>query len=580
MSSTSMEAEALAISTLRGRYLRGETTPREIIRKIMESVQATVDQHIWITPPAWGLVEPYLQRIESVEPSSLPLWGIPFAIKDNMDLAGIPTTAGCPAYAYRPEKSAPVVERLVAAGAIPIGKTNMDQFATGLVGVRSPYGETKNAHRPELISGGSSSGSAVAVAVGQASFALGTDTAGSGRVPAALCGLVGFKPALGAWPKSGVVPACASLDCVTVFTRSVEEALLVDRVVRGYSDSDPWSRPLAPPRPALPSRLLLPRAMPTFFGPFAKEYLLAWEKAVEACMQLGIPVDYVEIDALDEAGALLYEGPWVAERWADLGEFVELHRGDVLLVTERILRSGADERHTAAALFQANHRLQSLKRIVWTQMQDAVLVLPTVGGTWTREQVGRDPLTTNRELGRYTNHCNLLDLAALAVPMGEAGHALPFGLSVFARSDQEGLVAGVALRLEESRSPREMTPVAVCGLHMRGYPLEPQMRLSGAQFVREARTAPDYRLFRLASVPVKPGLVRVGEGGAAIQLEVWHMPLRTFGAFVASIAAPLGIGKIRLEDGSEVPGFLCEMSGTAGAQDITDSGGWRVAEPL
>ncbi|MCY0902896.1 MAG: allophanate hydrolase, partial [Firmicutes bacterium] len=470
MSSTSMEAEALAISTLRGRYLRGETTPREIIREIMESVQATVDQHIWITPPAWGLVEPYLQRIESVEPSSLPLWGIPFAIKDNMDLAGIPTTAGCPVYAYRPEKSAPVVERLVAAGAIPIGKTNMDQFATGLVGVRSPYGETKNAHRPELISGGSSSGSAVAVAVGQASFALGTDTAGSGRVPAALCGLVGFKPALGAWPKSGVVPACASLDCVTVFTQSVEEALLVDRVVRGYSDSDPWSRPLAPPRPALPSRLLLPRTMPTFFGPFAKEYRVAWEKAVEACVQLGIPVDYVEIDALDEAGALLYEGPWVAERWAELGEFVDLHGGDVLLVTERILRSGADERHTAAALFQAHHRLQFLKMSVWAQMQDAVLVLPTVGGTWTREQVGRDPLRTNRELGRYTNHCNLLDLAAIAVPMGEAAHALPFGLSVFARADQEGLVAGVALKLEASISQTKMTPVAVCGLHMRGYP--------------------------------------------------------------------------------------------------------------
>jgi len=418
------------------------------------------------------------------------------------------------------------------------------------------------------------------VATGQASFALGTDTAGSGRVPAALCGVVGFKPAFGAWPKSGVVPACASLDCVTVFTHSVEEALIVDRVVRGHSDSDPWSRPLKPPHPAFPSRLFLPRAMPTFFGPFAKEYLVAWEKAVEACVQLGIPVDYMESDALDEAGALLYEGPWVAERWAELGEFVELHGGDVLPVTEQILRLGADERHTAAALFQAYHRLQFLKMSVWAQIQDAVLVLPTVGGTWTREQVGRDPLTTNRELGRYTNHCNLLDLAAIAVPVGEAAHALPFGLSVFARSDQEGLVAGIALKLEESIAHATMTPVAVCGLHMRGYPLERQMLAAGARFVREARTAPDYRLFRLASVPAKPGLVRTCEGGTAIQVELWEMPLRTFGAFVAAIAAPLGIGRVRLEDGSEVPGFLCEMSGTAGAEDITAAGGWRVAEPL
>ncbi|MGG2991518.1 allophanate hydrolase [Paenibacillus macerans] len=626
----------LTIPWLREGYLSGAFTPADVVGEILRRVGEDRGMNIWIAPPSPESVAPYLERLRDADPAVIPLWGIPFAIKDNIDWTGAETTAGCPAYAYRPDENAAVVERLIAAGALPLGKTNLDQFATGLVGTRSPYGETHNALRPELISGGSSSGSAVAVARGHAVFALGTDTAGSGRVPAALNNLVGYKPSLGAWPVRGVVPACASLDCVSVFAHTLEDALAVDDAVRGPDARDPWSRPLPRAAARLPRRLCLPDQAPAFHGPFAEAYRAAWEQALRRLEALGVPVEYVDGGLFAEAASLLYDGPWVAERWAALGGFVEAHAEAVFPVTGQVLRSGADPRHTAAALFTAKHRLQLLKLEARRLLADAVLALPTCGGTWTREQLRANPVGANSDMGRYTNHCNLLDLCAAAIPTGFAGNGLPFGITLFGTAEQEALVCGlarlflsenpggaamplkeaaaspgtgeavisangqgesdggqeisanhpVALRapastVAEAASPKNgveaTTRVAVCGLHMRGFPLERQMQEHGAVFLEETVTAPVYRMIKLPADPAKPGLIRVSRGGASLRLEVWEMPLREFGAFAAQIPAPLGIGKVELEDGTAVPGFICEAyaSDAAGTEDITSSGGWR-----
>lgn len=436
---------ALTIAGLREAYLRGETTPAEVVREIIRRAERDAKMNIWITPPAWERIEPYLLRLGELDPARSPLWGIPFAIKDNIDWTGATTTAACAEFAYEPAEDAAVVARLIEAGAIPLGKTNLDQFATGLVGTRSPYGETHNALRPELISGGSSGGSAVAVARGHAAFSLGTDTAGSGRVPALLNRLVGWKPSLGAWPVRGVVPACESLDCVTVFAWRADDAFAVDRVARGAHPEDPWSRALPTPAAAMPERVCVPGAgAVSFFGPYAAEYERAWEETVAGLKRSGLPVEEVDISLYAEAAALLYEGPWVAERWAGLGAFVEAHPNAALPVTERILRTGEEPRHTAASLFQAMHRLQAFRHEARRRLEGAVLVLPTAGGTWTREQVRQDPIATNRDMGRYTNHCNLLDLCAIALPTVDAAGDLPFGATLFALSDREDLLRGCA----------------------------------------------------------------------------------------------------------------------------------------
>ncbi|MFD1954190.1 allophanate hydrolase [Paenibacillus thailandensis] len=629
-----MNAPIRSIALLRQAYTDGTITPERVMSDIVRLAEEEADMNIWITPPSMERIGPYLEALRRIDPAGAPLWGIPFAVKDNIDVAGMPTTAGCPDYAYTPAEHAEAVRRLVEAGAVPVGKTNLDQFATGLVGTRSPYGETHNALRPELISGGSSSGSAVAVARGQAAFALGTDTAGSGRVPAALNGLVGYKPSLGAWPVRGVVPACESLDCVTVFANAAGDALLIDRIVRGVDRRDLWSRALPEPTSSRPSGICLPRGELAFYGPLAERYAAAWKAAVcrlEAC---GLPVEYVDIEPFEEAAAILYEGPWIAERWAGLGAFIEANPGAALPVTESILRSGAAPELGAASVFKAMHRLRALKLKAHALLRDAVLVLPTCGGTWTRVQVAADPLGTNRDMGRYTNHCNLLDLCAVALPAGEAEAGAPFGITAFAAGDREDLIRGFALdwtgeaatggpagaeaapeALEapgNGASPsavpaaaasapagEEATPgiaaetdtrsatrvvngadtvlVAVCGLHMRGFPLERQMKACGAEFVRESNTAAAYKLVKLPTSPPKPGLIRQADGGSSVALEVWEMPAASFGAFVASIPAPLGIGKVELADGSEVPGFVCEGYAEAGAEDITVYGGWRNA---
>lgn len=576
----------LTIAWLRHAYESGTTTPREVVARILERCADAADYNVWIAPPSEQALEPYLARLDQSLPSAdKPLWGVPFVIKDNIDLAGVPTTAACPAYAYTPVQSAAVVAKLVDAGAIPLGKANLDQFATGLVGVRSPYGECKNALDPRLISGGSSSGSAVSVALGLAAFSLGTDTAGSGRVPAALNGLVGFKPPLGSWSTRGVVPACASLDCVTVFTNTLEDAMTVDGVARGYDEGCPYSKKYAAPQgAALPAAICIPDAEPEFYGEFAQRYREGWGASLERIRRLaskaGVEVRTMDCSYLNEAASVLYDGPWVAERWADLGGFVEAHPGEVFPVTEKILRSGARDGLSAESLFNAMHFLQECRHRVYAELDDAVLVMPTCGGTFTRAQVDADPIAANSKMGLYTNHCNLCDLAALAIPGDDSCPGLPFGITAFARADSQRLLEGFARAYRASACVR----VAVCGKHMRGFEYHTQLLDAGAEFLGTYPTAPSYRLFVLDEKAQRPGLLKVWEGGAAIEVEVYAFPASRFGTFVERIPAPLSFGKIELSDGSAVEGMLVERAsvldetGTTleGIVEITAQGSYRA----
>lgn len=573
----------LTISWLRANYENGNITPNQVIHTIIERAKKDAAKNIWITPPDLSFIQPYLDRLADRHVESHPLWGIPFAIKDNIDLAGVETTAGCPDYAYLPTDHATVVENLIEAGAIPVGKTNLDQFATGLVGTRSPYGEVHNALKDELISGGSSSGSSVAVARGQAAFALGTDTAGSGRVPAALNNLVGFKSSIGAWSTKGLVPACASLDCITVFAHSMADAEAVDHSARSFDLDCSWSRRIPVPAKSEPKKICLPAQELHFFGPFKDQYERAWKKAEQLITGLGLPIERIDNNFFADIARLLYDGPFVAERWADLGSFVESHPGSIFPITEGILRSGAKETYTASLLFHNLHKLANAKQKVNELLKDAVFITPTAGGTWTREQVDADPVSTNSEMGVYTNHCNLLDLCAVTVPVGNAEKDLPFGVTVFAPSDHEDYLLTISEQIEQSVHQKKCKiadeeihiELAVCGLHMRGFALENQLKAHHACFIREDETSDSYKLFKLNTHPEKPGLVRTESEGQSIKLEIWNMPQQELGSFINSIPSPLGIGKIQLKDRREVLGFICEPYGAESAADISEYGGWK-----
>jgi allophanate hydrolase len=494
-------------------------------------------------------------------PAGRPLSGLTFAVKDNIDVAGLPTTAGCPDFAYRPERTAPVVRRLLDAGAVLAGKTNLDQFATGLTGTRSPYGTPESVFGGGLIAGGSSSGSAVAVAAGLVDFALGTDTAGSGRVPAALNGIVGVKPTRGLVSTRGVVPACRSLDCVSIFAPDVALASAVLRVVRGPEEDDPWSR-VGPDTVRDPAALRV--GVPAdldFFGDAGQEKAFA-----AAAGRLGAAAT-VDIGPLLEAGDLLYRGPWVAERLAGLDGFLRAHPGSVLPVTRTVLESGRS--FTAADAFRAQHRLQELR--AWTDRlwrRIDALVLPTVGTTYTVDEIAADPIGRNLTLGRYTQFANLLDLAAVSVPNGFTADGRPAGLTVFGPAFSDGTLALLAAGLP----PPDLVTIAVVGLHLSGEPRNGELLALGGIPAGAARTAPCYRLYRLPSGA--PGLVRTTVGGP-IDVELWQLPGASVGPLLAGVAAPLGLGRVLLADGSEVTGFLCEAYAAAGAEDITASGGWR-----
>ena len=512
----------------------------------------------------------------------LPLSGLTFAIKDNIDLAGVPTTAACPAYSYTPTQSAPVVQRLLDAGAIPAGKTNMDQFATGLVGTRSPYGACSSVFDERYISGGSSSGSAVAVASGEVDFALGTDTAGSGRVPAAFNNLVGLKPTRGLLSTSGVVPACRSIDCVTILTRTVAEAAKVFDAARGFDPTDPYSRvPTAgqgaAPWASGPFRFGVPAAdQLQFFGD--GEAAALYQKAITGLEALG--GTKVEIDfALFRAAAdLLYSGPWVAERLAAIGPFLANHAADMNPVVRDII-AGAS-RFTAVDAFLAEYKLRELRRATeaeWSRID--VLLLPTTGTIYTHEAVAADPVRLNTNLGYYTNFVNLLDLAAIAVPAGFRPNGLPFGISLIAPAFTDyGLLSLAARYLREpvDAGAPGCISVAVLGAHLNGQPLNWQLTQRGARLLKTCKTAPGYRFYALPGAIAKPGLIRdEAFAGPGIEVEIWAVPEDQFGSFVAAVPPPLGIGNATLENGDTVKSFICEPYAIANARDITHFGGWR-----
>jgi allophanate hydrolase len=530
------------------------------------------------------------QRIQASGPEGKPLYGVPFVVKDNIDVAGLPTTAACPAFAYHPAKSAFVVEKLERAGAIVIGKTNLDQFATGLVGVRSPYGIPRNALRPDLIPGGSSSGSATAVGAGLVPFSLGTDTAGSGRVPAAFNGIVGLKPSLGALSASGLAPACRTLDTISIFARDVADAFTVFQETCAFDKTDAYSRPFPPPAlSAFPSgfRLGVPRSDQRQFFDDA-DAADAFSRDIHLAEALGARIVEFDFEPFAEVARALYEGPWVAERYAATKPLIESNPDALLPVTRSIIEGA--RKFDAVAAFEAFYRLADQKRKtsgVWSEF-DAMLV-PTAPRLYTIAEIEADPVRLNSRLGTYTNFANLLDLAAIAVPSGVRGDGLPSSVTLIAPAGADGLIAGVAAAIQARSGLAAATPqatsfvpnnrieIAVVGAHLSGLPLNRELVELGASFSREVETTPDYRLFALpGSSPPKPGLLRIGEGeGAAIKAEVWTLDPAGFGAFVAKIPPPLGIGTIRFKDGP-AKGFLVEAEAVKAAEDISRFGGWRA----
>ncbi len=575
----------LSLTSLRCAYSDGSLTPRALVSQLQEKIAGS-DPKIWIALTPDSRLEEILSRLDETAPDSLPLYGVPFAIKDNIDLTGVPSTAACPDYAYDPDKDATVVSRLIAVGAIPMGKTNLDQFATGLVGVRSPYGVPENPFNPAFIPGGSSSGSAVAVARDLVSFSLGTDTAGSGRVPAGLNELVGLKPSLGLLSTSGVVPACRTLDCVSIFTKSASDAKAVLKVAAGYDADDAYSRvPTQSPwwRPDAFTFGVPATDQLEFFG--NSEAATLFDAAVERLESLGGKRVTIDFAPFLEAALLLYEGPWVSERFAVIEEFMRAHPDSLHPVTKSIIAKGGDPR--AVDGFRAQYKLRALKRRAEGVMGPIdLLVTPTAGTAYTIAEVEAEPVKLNSNLGYYTNFMNLLDLSACAIPAGRlAASGMPWGITLVGPAFAEKALLGLAGRfMDEQESepslPADWIEVAVCGAHMRGLPLNWQLADRGAVFLATDETAPAYRLLALPAVgglPPRPGLIREESGiGASILLERWAVPASKFGTFVAGIPSPLGFGKLELKSGRFVTGFLCESAVPEGSREITEMGGWRA----
>jgi allophanate hydrolase len=530
-------------------------------------------------------------------PAELPLYGIPFAIKDNIDLAGIPTTAACPAFAYTPESSATLVEQLLALGAVPLGKTNLDQFATGLNGTRSPYGECRNSVHPDYPSGGSSAGSALAVALGLASFALGTDTAGSGRVPAALNNLVGLKASKGLISTVGVVPACRTLDCVTFFTATAAEASQLLALTARLDPRDPYSRanPLWNDGSAFGRvntfRFGVPKN-PEFLGCSESPTLFA--ATIAHLKALGGEPVQIDFSPFLEAARLLYEGPWVAERYVVAGELIERQPDAVLPVIRAVLEKAPGT--TAVDSFRAQYRLQQLKVTCDRIMAEVDCVLtPAYPRPVTLDALHAEPVQRNSDLGYYTNFMNMLDYAAVAVPAGIMQNGLPWGVTLFGRvftdqyllsladalqrQTQLALVGGNAVTSTTAPTParHDRARIVVCGAHLDGLPLNWQLRQRGGRLLQATRSSPHYKLYALAGGPLlRPGMARVNEGGVSVEVELWELPSSELGSFLTGIPAPLGLGKVQLEDGRWETGFICEPCGLQGATDITHFGGWRA----
>ena len=574
----------LDVASLTADYAAGRS-PAAVIDAVYDRLAAVDDPGIFITLVDRAAAKAAAEALGAYDPAR-PLWGVPFAVKDNIDVAGLPTTAACPAFSYMPATSAPAVARLLEAGAILVGKTNLDQFATGLVGLRTPYPAPRNAYDPAIVPGGSSSGSAVAVAQGVVAFALGTDTAGSGRVPAALNNIVGLKPSLGTVSGRGMVPACRTLDTISVFAGSVDDAWRVYETIAGYDPEDPFSRPaadrsLTSARP----RLGVPRAADLeFFGD--DHAARAFADALAAYGRL--PVDIAEVDMRPflNTGDLLYNGPWIAERHAALRAFLASNASDVHPVTRGIVEGGA--RYSATDVFEGIYAVAAHRRTCAALLApfDALCV-PSLPRIPTVAEALADPIGPNARLGRWTNFVNLLDLAALAVPGPFRTDDRPAGVTLIGPRGSDRALAGIGRSLHaavggpaaasEAQLPKGWTELAVVGAHMRGLPLNDDLVAAGGVFRRAVRTRACYRLYALSGPPpARPGLLRVGDAdGHAIDAEVWALPAEGLGRLLASVPAPLSIGTVRLADATQPMGFLVEAAGTPDAADISALGSWR-----
>ncbi|MEX3647953.1 allophanate hydrolase [Mycolicibacterium porcinum] len=510
-----------------------------------------------------------------------PLAGLVLAVKDNVDVAGIPTTAACPDFSYIPDADAPAVTALKAAGAVVIGKTNLDQFATGLVGTRSPYGAVRDSRRPEYISGGSSSGSAVAVALGFADIAIGTDTAGSGRVPAGLQGIVGIKATVGLVSTEGVVPACASYDCVTIFAADLATAQSAMAVMTAGAPQRQWPADVPFAAPVTP-RIAIPETL----AGLDDAWQAAFGEAVRQAKAAGFDTVPIPMNDFFAAAGLLYNGALVAERWDAVGEFVSAATPDAKLDPTVAAIVTAAGTHSAADLLRDRRRVEELRRTALTELAGChALMVPTAPEHPRIDEVAADPVAVNSRMGRYTNFCNLFDMCAVAVPAGTVSDGAQFGITLLAPGFHDAVVADLAARFldvpsaaawpESGGAP--VTELAVFGAHLRGQPLEHQLTGRGARWAGPITTAPHYRLYALDTVPPKPGLIRVGDGGAPIVGERWLLSPAALGEFLAELPAPMLLGKVELDDGRWITGFGCDHIAPTQGRDITEYRGWLAA---
>jgi allophanate hydrolase len=576
----------------------GTLTPAQTIARSYKRIRDHNDPAIFISLRDEKEALSEAEALASKNADALPLFGVPVAVKDNIDALGLPTTAACPAFAYSPAQDSTAVAKLRAAGAIVIGKTNLDQFATGLVGVRSPYGIPVNPVRGDLVPGGSSSGSAVAVSAGLVPLALGTDTAGSGRVPAMLNNIVGLKPSLGLISNAGLVPACRTLDCISVFSLTVDDAMTALTAMAGPDGADPYSRdrPLGT-LSSFPEKLRLgvPRnGQLIFFGDRAAEK--AYDEALQRWTSLGAALIEFDLEPFYETARLLYEGPWVAERYLVIRDLLASAPDAIHPVTRDITVAGA--RLTAADTFASLYRLQALRRVAErTFAHFDAMVLPTAPTAYSTAQVQANPIELNSRLGTYTNFVNLLDLCGLALPASMRPDGIPFGITLLAPAGHDAQLASIGrvfhadtkltmgakglaqaplAPLSNGASVDEIT-IAVVGAHLSGMALNGELQVLGGRLLEATTTAPDYKLYALDTMPPKPGMLRVDAGsGSAIKLELWALSAAAFGKFVAAIPPPLGIGTVRLADGRGVKGFVVEPVAINGARDISAYGGWRA----
>ncbi|HEX2027934.1 MAG TPA: allophanate hydrolase [Nitriliruptorales bacterium] len=573
-------AAGLGIDALLAAYRSGDVTPRKVIADVLDTI-ATGDPAVWIDRLDEADLRARCEELACIPdgPTRLPLYGVPFAVKDNIDVAGLPTTAGCPDFSTVARESAPAVALLERAGAIPVGKTNLDQFATGLVGTRSPYGIPRNPHAPDHIPGGSSSGSAVAVAGGLVSFALGTDTAGSGRVPAAMTGIVGLKPTRGLVSTRGVVPACRSLDCVSVFATNANDAAAVLAVLDEHDPQDVYN--LSPGERNLrrPDELSALRVGVPVLGGIEPAIAEAFDAHVGGLAGLGVEIVPIDLWPFEAAGKFLYDGPWLAERLAGVGDFALEHPDALLDVTRQVLSGGQD--YTAIDLFRSMEELAGLRRQadnVFARVD--VIALPSVPTLTTLDEVAADPVGSNARLGQFTNFVNLLDLAAVAVPAGFVDW-VPVGFTLLGPALTDLTLVGLAsayLGADATPAPAVPEPVhlAVAGAHLRGEPLHHQLINGRARLVGRTTTAPIYRLFALdGDGPAKPALVPSADG-VEVEVEVYELPATYVQVLREAATGPLTISAITLRDGSQVAGYRTATDDAPAGRDISRFGSWRA----